>query len=618
MCGIFGDIDLERGVDSDWLRACSRLLEHRGPDSRGFWKSGCGRAGLGHTRLAIVDLTVGSNQPMVSAEGCVIVFNGEIYNHQELRKQLILLGHQFRTSGDTEVALRAYVEWGYDCVNRFNGMFSLAIFDERKNVHGSPILFFARDRVGEKPFYYSSSEKSFRFASEVKGFGTGKKISTLALNYYLRLGYVPADHCLFDGVKKLKPAHCGIYSFEYKNTRIWRYWDVPIQEVDQSWSIQDAKEEIKELLLDAVKLRLQADVPFGVLLSGGLDSTLIAAAAAKVSNGAVKTFTVALPGERIDEGVRAKEISGLLGTEHTELRMDGSDLTLLDEISDWIDEPIADSSLLPCAALFKATSQKVKMALGGDGGDELFGGYDDYKVSIRESEQFGLIPKKAYRLAAIAAERLPSGIRGRNKVVSLQAGPLEQMLWSTPYFDQYSRRRLLEDASRYEIAESWLEPELTLKRLYMSGAGPIDKMTRTHFGGSLVDDYLVKIDRTSMMSGIEIRCPFLDSRLIEICFGKIRDEWKVRDGESRRLQRMILGDWLPSLSLNTKKQGFSIPVNDWLRKESETDLMKRLDGLPKQINMDEVVSIVRGHKNGRANGGRLFALLMLAKSSRNA
>jgi len=617
MCGIYGIYAAHGRITESDLIACRDRLLHRGPDDAGVWKSQDGRIGFAQRRLSVVDLSSRGHQPMRSADGrFVIVFNGEIYNYQTIKQSLTATGICFKSDSDTEVLLAAYIAWGDTCLSRLNGMFAFAIFD-----HGTasvpPTLFFARDRAGEKPFYYTYSTESFRFASEIKGLDHSGRINLQALNHYLSLGYVPGDMCLFDGVHKLPPAHYGRLNMTTGEFSIQRYWALPVNQPNLNVDGDELAIEAGLLIEDSVRLRLVADVPVGVLLSGGLDSSLVVAAAARVSSVPVETFTIALPGSSLNEAHHAQKVASYFGTRHHVLPLDRPSLHLLDGLAPFIDEPIADSSILPAWLVFGLAHKEVTVALGGDGGDELFGGYSDYTTSIADAQRWDTIPLQVMRAVAGAASLLPAGVRGRNRIVSLRGGALQQLIWGRPYFDSRLRRRILSADAVFELSHSLEAPEHFLLHLFHQGTDPLDSMTRTHFGSVLPDDFLVKVDRTSMMHSLEVRAPFLDHRLIEFAFGQVPSHWKVKDGESRRLERLLANQWLPADLDSKRKQGFSIPINEWLRNEGEAGLMNRMVGLPDVINLDEVRSIVRSHIGGRANGGRLFALLMLSIAMKN-
>lgn len=616
MCGLLGFVGFEGRRPGGFRRLLGRLA-HRGPDDSGFFESDDGRVALGHARLSIIDLSALGHQPMASQDGrYVIVFNGEIYNHRELRGDLEAQGLRFVGNSDTEVLLSAYRVWGESCLARLNGMYAFAIYD-KGSAHHPPRLFMARDRAGEKPFYYSKGKDSFAFASELKALDHSGQINPEALNYYLSLGYVPADLCLFEGVHKLPPAHCAYLDLSTGALEIRSYWSLPLHQARPDARGSDLLHEVSALIEDSVRLRMVADVPVGVLLSGGLDSSLIAAAAARVSSRPVQTFTIALPGSPLDEAHHAQKVADHLGTEHHVLSLGEPSLDLLDQLGGLIDEPIADSSILPAWLVFGLARQKVTVALGGDGGDELFGGYTDYPTSLRDQSNWGWVSGGVLALIAGLAAQLPAGVRGRNRLASLRGGPLQQMIWGRPYFDAVLRKRLLRPEAWEALRGAQGAPEQFLLSLFRTGTTEMDRMTRTHFGSILPDDFLVKVDRASMAHSLEVRSPMLDHRLIEFCFSQVPDSWKVKDGQSRRLQRLLAANWLPPDLDTRRKQGFSIPINEWLRAEGEGRLMERMQSLPDMIDLGQVKGLVRGQMAGRTNGGRLFALIMLAMAMRN-
>lgn len=618
MCGILGITQANKQIDLSRFSYLLNKLNHRGPDHQGQMISKCKRVAFGHTRLSIIDLSDNANQPFTLEDGnFAITFNGEIYNYQEIRRELTDDGYYFRTNSDTEVILASYMKWGEGCVLKFNGMFSFAIYDSGATKGVGASIFLARDRAGEKPFYYLCSDEGIIFASELKALPNSHKIDLNSLNHYLALGYIPHDLSLYDGIKKLPPAHVARYEIDSGILEIKPYWFLPTYNPDRVSNIEELAENVSELIEDSVRLRLQADVSVGVLLSGGLDSSLIAAAAARVSNGPIDAFTISVAGSSLDEANHSKKIAKYFGMHHHILELNKPSLDLLDNFSPFVDEPIADSSILPAWLVFGFARTRVKVALGGDGGDELFGGYSDYTTSISDASRLRVFPKNLLSIIANAAAYLPAGVRGRNRISSLKKGAYQQLIWGSPYFDVALRKRILSKRALEDIYEDIGNPEKFLLSLFISGSNPIDQMTRAHFGSILPDDFLFKIDRTSMAYGLEVRTPFLDHRLIEFAFSKIPAEWKCRPGQSRPLQRLIANKILPSEFDGNRKQGFSIPINEWLRADGEVGLLKRLEGLPDQISMDQVRSLVRGHMHGRANGGRIFALLMLAISVRN-
>ena len=611
MCGIYGLLD-PKGTSGESVGAARDRLAHRGPDDAGLWMSPDGRVALAHRRLSILELSSLGHQPMQSECGrYVIVFNGEIYNYVELRDELLRAGERFRGGSDTEVILAAYRRWGADSIARFNGMFAFAIYDQGTSTDPKR-LFIARDRAGKKPFYYSCAGGRFEFASELKAMVSGTGLSLRALNFYLALGYVPDEYCIRSGVFKLPPAHAGYLDVDSSKLATWRYWTLPENSAAGEGDGELLADRAGELLLDSVRIRLRSDVPVGVFLSGGLDSSLVAAAAQRVSGAGISTFTVAFPGTSHDESRYADVVARFLGSDHHTLEIPAPSFDTLDELASKLDEPLADSSLIPSYLVSKLTRAHVKVVLGGDGGDELFGGYADYRTALADAARLGWVPDGLLRGLGRLAGLLPAGVRGRNRLYALQGGPFQSLIWGTPYFDINLRRRILSRDACAALNEGLDEPERWLLSLFRTGGDPVDAMTRTHFGSILPDDFLVKVDRASMAVGLELRSPFLDTRLVEFAFRSIPGHWKVQGGDSRRLERILARRWLPSnLDLN-RKQGFSIPLNEWLRTTGCRPVEAVRGHLPPAINQEEVSRLITGHRAGRANGGRLYALQMLA------
>jgi len=617
MCGIAGRAQLNCQIDEGAFLNLRDRLSHRGPDDAGLWMSSNAQVALGHRRLAIIDLSTAGRQPMLSEDGrYVIVFNGEVYNFRTLRNELQQLGFRFRSDSDTEVILIAYQAWGESCLNRFNGMFAFVIYDHG-NQNNPPSLFFARDRAGKKPFYYFYDHKNFEFASELKAISHIGDVSLIALNYYLALGYIPGENCFVEGVKKLPPAHAGRLNLNTFDLNIWRYWQLPVNQPDPNMSGEQLADEAEALLNEAVALRMVSDVPLGVLLSGGLDSSLIAAIAARQSPLPIKTFTLSLPGSKLDEASYAKCVADYLSTDHHVLELSMPSLDNLEEIAPFIDEPLADSSLIPSYLISKLTRQHVTVVLGGDGGDELFGGYSEYLLALTLQQRLGYIPYLLLNGVSQLIGLLPAGVKGRNFLTSLRGGALQQQIWGTPYFDVALRKRIIHQDYVSHLGDQLKEPELRLLNLFNTGKDAVDCMTRSHFGSILPDDFLMKVDRASMANSLEARTPFLDYRLVEFAFSKIPSNWKVQGAETRRVER-ILGQRLLPPQLDTRrKQGFSIPLDDWMRADKCSMVRNYASYLPDCISRDEIKRLIIGLQQGRANGARLYALLMLGIAMKN-
>jgi len=618
MCGIYGTSSINSVLlPPASLEVIRDKLKHRGPDDVGLWTSADRRVVFGHRRLAVIDLSPLGHQPMVSEGGrYVIVFNGEIYNYRQLKVELQQMGFHFCTDSDTEVILIAYQAWGDACIDRFNGMFAFVIYD-----HGDegtePSLFFARDRAGKKPFYYFFDGENFEFASELKAISHKGDVSLAALNYYLALGYIPGEHCFVEGVKKLPPAHAGRLTLNTFQLNIWRYWQLPVNQACVDASGEALADEVEMLLNDAVSLRMVSDVPLGVLLSGGLDSSLIATIAARQSSSPIKTFTLSLPGSKLDEASYAQCVANHLSTDHHVLELATPSLSDLEAIAPLIDEPLADSSLIPSYLISKLTRQHVKVVLGGDGGDELFGGYSDYSIALKSQQYFGWVPRRLLAWISYVASLLPAGVKGRNRLASLRGGALEQQVWGSPYFDVALRKRIFNQDQVQQLGEQLEAPEQMLLGLFNQGTDAVDCMTRAHFGSILPDDFLMKVDRASMAVSLEARTPFLDYRLVEFAFSKIPSIWKVQGGEMRRIEQ-ILGSRLLPPQLDTKrKQGFSIPLDDWMRADKCKMVRNYIQYLPDCINRNEIEKLIDGLFRGRANGARLYALLVLGIAMKN-
>lgn len=617
MCGIIGSTNYNGAVDRDALIRRRDRLGHRGPDDAGLWLSRDNRVALGHRRLAVIDLSPAGHQPMLSEDGrYAIVFNGEIYNFRTLRNELQQQGCRFHSDSDTEVILTAYCAWGESCLSRFNGMFAFVIYD-CGDQNNPPSLFFARDRAGKKPFYYFYDNQNFEFASELKAISHAGGVSLVALNYYLALGYIPGEHCFIEGVKKLPPAHAGRLNLSTFDLNTWRYWQLPPNRPSQNANGEMLADEVEALLNDAVALRMISDVPLGVLLSGGLDSSLIAAIAAKQSPSPIKTFTLSLPGNKLDEASYAQCVADYLSTDHHVLELTAPSLADLETIAPFIDEPLADSSLIPSYLISRLTRQHVTVVLGGDGGDELFGGYYHYPLALASQRQLGWVPQPLLNGISQLAGLLPAGIKGRNRLASLRGGPLEQQIWGSPYFDITLRRRILNQDHVRQLESQLEHPELMLLNLFDTGKDAMDCMTRADFGCILPDDFMMKVDRASMANSLEARTPFLDYRLVEFAFSKIPSNWKVQDRETRRVQKILAKRLLPSQLDTHRKQGFSIPLDDWLKADNCQLLRSYLPYLPDCINRDEIERLITGLFSGRANGARLYALLVLGIAMKN-
>ncbi|HEX9983063.1 MAG TPA: asparagine synthase (glutamine-hydrolyzing) [Thermoanaerobaculia bacterium] len=601
MCGISGIASAD--VDALVLERMSAALQHRGPDSHGA--AMLAHAGFAHARLAIIDLSPGGHQPMSDRQGEIhVTYNGEIYNFVELREELRGRGHEFRSSSDTEVLIAAYREWGRECLRRLNGMFAFALFDSRDGT-----LLLARDRAGEKPLFWWHTPGKLVFGSELKALAVDpafpRTISLPALDSFLAYGYTVGTQSIFEGVRKLAPAHALLYDTRRDTVDTWAYWDLPAAAPDDATD-DELLDELERLLADSVRRQLvAADVPVGVLLSGGIDSSLITALASRASSKPVKTFTVNFPGHgRFDEGPRARIVARHFGTDHTDLLAESASLDVLPLLARQFDDPIADHAMIPTYLVSAMIREHAKVALTGDGGDELFGGYPHYAMLARQERVSRLLPRFVRRRIAHAADRyLPVGVRGRNHITALAGDDGHGIAHVNLYFDAATRVRLVPAlAARHGSSPEQL-------RLAAAGSGTLlRRAQQADFRTTLPDGYLVKVDRASMLRSLETRAPFLDQRIIEFAFGRVPDRLKVRGSEMKVLPRRLAKKLLPPELDMRGKQGFTMPLAAWFEHGWGAMIEEVLqDSL---FDRTFVAELLEGQRRGRNNTGRLFALMI--------
>ncbi|MBU1109686.1 MAG: asparagine synthase (glutamine-hydrolyzing) [Candidatus Riflebacteria bacterium] len=605
MCGIFGLASVTPLEDQQILLQQRDTLAHRGPDAAGSWLSADRQVFLGHRRLAILDLSELASQPMLDqSKNFVIIFNGEIYNYKELRQELIALGSQFRSQSDTEVVLQAYRHWGADCVGRFNGMFALAIYDMARHE-----IFLARDRAGEKPLFYSNIAGGFSFASELKALmlqpGFVRDIDPQALDCYLTFGFVPGDMCILKSARKLPAAHAMLYRRSDGICRVWRYWSPPDAIVADSVDEEALMHEFEQILQDSVKKQLVADVPVGILLSGGLDSSLVTAMAVRNSS-RVKTFNVRFPGyAAYDETKHARLVAEYFGTEHIELEAGDTTPDLLPILAAQYDEPVSDSSMIPTFLVCQMVRQHCTVALGGDGGDELFGGYPAYCNFSRMQELIGWVPSSIRRLFSNFCEKfLPVGLKGRQWFMAADTDFAREVPKALLQFEPAARNRLL-SASNFHAGSA----ERIWRERTVHNDDLIERYTRTDFSNYMAEDILVKVDRASMLNSIELRAPFLDYRMIEFAYGKLPSSLKANSQQKKIFLKRVAKRLLPEKLDIQRKQGFSIPLQQWLQKPewntAITDVLLASDCI---FNRSEIKKLLRGPYPGIANGERLLAM----------
>lgn len=604
MCGIAGVLSFDGQVCRERLLNMNNSLRHRGPDDSGVWISSTGSVGLAHVRLSIIDLSPMGRQPMTDSDGQLqIVFNGEIYNHQEIRSQLKSKNYCFRSATDTEVILAAYREWGFDCLSQLNGMFAFALYDDSKDQ-----LFLARDRAGEKPLYFWQQKDSFAFASELQALfidsSVDRRIDAEALNSYLAYGYVMGAKCILKGPEKLPPGSAMTIDVKSGQRKGWQYWEIPT--ASDSASEEDLIEEAKQLMLDSTRLRLIADVPVGVMLSGGTDSSLIAAVAAAVSPTRLNTFTVTFPGHSIDESKYARLVAQHLGTKHHELEAKSASMDTLLYLARRSGEPLADPSMIPVYELSRLIREHVTVALAGDGGDELFGGYPHYSWLQRIDALRRSVPASGRKLVGNIGRSLPLGTRGRQHLIGLEGDTDKSVASINQLFDIDARRELLQSA------EVTTAPERRKRELSVSEGSALRKASLVDFRTFLVDDILTKTDRASMLNSLEVRVPFLDHRLIEFAFAKLPDGLKATKEERKILLRKVAFPYLPKQLDLKRKQGFFLPLSAWFKADWGNFVREvLLDRGQDFFNRKLVERLIDGQRYGLSNGNRLYALTMI-------
>jgi asparagine synthase (glutamine-hydrolysing) len=613
MCGIVG-IGSRAPVEvSSLLEAMRDTMCHRGPDDAGVWWSPDRRIGLGHRRLAVIDLSPAAHQPMVDPDShTCVTFNGEIYNYRELRREL----NCFRSSSDTEVILHAYLRWGDECLAHLRGMFAFALWDPRHRR-----LLLARDRCGEKPLFYRLDPwggGTIQFASELKALMADPTVPRVldlaALEHYLAYGFVPGSLCILAGMHKLPPAHALSWSLDSGAVSRWRYWEPTIapREARDTRTTDDLAEELHRLLSDSVGGQVVADVPVGVLLSGGLDSSLITAAAAGRTNGAarLRTFTVTFRGHgRFDESRHARLVAEHFGTEHRELEAAEIRPELLPLLARQFDEPMGDSSMLPTFLLSALVRRHATVALGGDGGDELFGGYRYYSWIPRVERMRALLPVHLRRAVAAAGRALPLGTRGRNPLVGFDGDTNRAIAHIDLHFGAEARAALLRPL---RLAGRRLDsgPELCKAAACPPALSPVRRAMVGDFRRYLPDDVLVKVDRASMLASLEVRAPFLDHRIVEFALGA-PDAALTKASRRKILLQRLARRVLPSAFEAGRKQGFSVPLASWLAgawgryvREVLADADQRL------FDRDILRRLLDGQRQGRDNAKRLFAVTL--------
>jgi len=621
MCGIVGILNLSGApVDEDTVRKMCAVLVHRGPDDEGVYIAD--GIGLGHRRLSIIDLVSG-HQPLSNRDKTIwITYNGEIYNYVELREQLIGFGHQFVTESDTEVIVHAYEQFGEECPKYLRGMFAFAIWDSRRQR-----FFLARDRIGKKPLFYHHGRGIFAFASEIKALllhpSIPCEISISTIPHYFTFGYAPSPDTFYRGIFELPPAHVLTVDVSGRMD-LKRYWELDFTKPPgKEPPVEEAAARIRDLLTEAVRKRLVADVPLGVFLSGGIDSSIVVGLMSRLKQKPVKTFSIGFTGDKtFDETSYARLVANHFKTDHTEFIVEPKAIDLIEPLVWHHDGPFGDSSAIPTYIVAQLTREHVTVALNGDGGDELFAGYLRF-------------------YATILAERIPGLLlRLGGKVLSVFSEPASYHHWlrraqtflrfaSYPFFDRYSHwTSLFNDDLSLLLRPETFCPLPSMAMSYPSEVmdrtvsfTPLSKLLYVNVRTYLYQDLLVKMDRTAMAHGLEARSPFLDQDLMEY-LATLPDHMKIRRGVTKYILRRAFSELIPSRILTRGKRGFGVPLGAWFREELRDYVYDLLlasgSKLKDYLNHEFIRQIVQEHMQGkRDHGQRLWAILTFEVWLRN-
>lgn len=616
MCGICGQISYSKEIDKQRVEAMNRSLFHRGPDADGFYysKPGCLPAvGLGHRRLSIIDLSPRGDQPMSNEDESIwVIFNGEIYNFRALREELKHKGHIFKSQTDTEVIIHLYEDLGVQCLNSLRGMFSFAIWDEEKNR-----LFIARDRVGKKPLYYAETSDGLSFASEINPLygikGMDNDLDYTAIDYFLTYSYIPCPLSIVKGIRKLPPAHYLL--LENRKVSIQRYWELSYLP-KHDYTFEEAVDVLIEKLEEAVRIRLYSDVPLGCFLSGGVDSSIIVAMMAKLSDMPVRTFTIGFRNEEYDETEFARIVSNRYNTEHIEFVVEPAAIDVLPNIITHYGEPFGDSSALPTWYLSQLTGEHVKVVLNGDGGDELFCGYNWYDTGFKLAQLNRLFPplvsgwlfhlldhdsrfkpvRKIRRLFELLKKTGASRFADLRSQIS---SSFKQSLYSDMFLEG-----LMHDTDA--IVERFYEKVPFLDEF--------DRMAYVDAMTYLPEEILVKVDRATMAHSIEGRSPFLDHQFMEFS-ARLPSAFRYRKGEKKFILKEATKRLFPDGFFDRPKSGFSVPIDEWFRGDLASYAFENItDGVLADIgilNEGAVLDLLERNNTGRENHGTIIWRLLV-------
>ncbi len=572
MCGIAGFIDFKKTSTEEVLKKMTRTMDHRGPDGEGYFfkQQPQYTIGFGHKRLSIIDLSVGGTQPMHYNEYSILL-NGEVYNYAEIKKQLQELGHQFVSTSDTEVVLHAYIQWGENCLQYFVGMFAIVIYNA--NTHQ---IFCARDRAGVKPFYYYWHEGLFLFTSELKAFHQHpqfiKKINTAAVASFLQYGYVPAPFCIFEHTHKLQQGYVMQIDLIKQKIESKQYWSIEQQYNKPKIEIDfvEAKQETEKILAKAFAYRMVADVPVGVFLSGGYDSTSVATLLQANSTQKLKTFTIGVGDEKLNEAPYAKEIAQKLGTDHTEYYCTEQDaLELIEHLPFYYDEPFGDSSAIPTMLVSKLARKNVTVALSADAGDEIFAGYNRYDYVNRYINKIQKVPSPIRSLGAIGMDILPLHLLSKDPLIAYRYRKIREIIKNPDVQNlmQVLTSEYYNDEVKKVLVHNYTPLQTLHSNTHINASNDdITKMMAIDYQTYLPDDILQKVDRATMSVSLEGREPFLDQHVIEWA-AQLPIHYKYNNGTKKYILKEIVHDYIPKEMMDRPKMGFAIPIAKWLRED---------------------------------------------------
>ena len=618
MCGIAGFIDFNKKSDLGHLKKMTDAIVYRGPDDSGheLFDEGHASIGFGFRRLSIIDLSPLGHQPMQFVEaGLTIIFNGEVYNFGELRKELEKLGYAFKSGSDTEVILKSYAQWGSSCVQRFIGMFAIAIYDK----NNGKVVFF-RDRAGVKPLFWYFKDGLLLFGSELKSFhqhqGFQKNINFSALSLYFQRGYISAPYSIFQNTRKLMPGHFLEVSLDSRQITETKYWDVAdcYNQPKLNIGYGEAKAEVERLMLSAFQYRMIADVPVGVFLSGGYDSTAVTALLQANSAKKIKTFTIGFEDPGFNEAPHALEVAEYLGTEHYEHTCTYKDaLDIVPQWADIYDEPFGDISGIPTTLVSRIARQQVTVALSADGGDEIFAGYPKYFNAAKRLAQLDKVPGF---LQTALAKTIPLKVNGDIAVQDKRSKLKDYFSAkdSVRKFDIISQAMTFHETRQLFIGDiQYLPTPFDEGNLLNSTNHLLSKFQATEYKTYMADDILQKVDRATMSISLEGREPFLDQRLIEFV-ARLPTDFKYRNGQGKYILKDIVHKYVPKQLMERPKMGFGVPLEKWLRAELKDMLLDNLnDGLVSRqgvFDQKQVQNMKTGFLSGKIIESERLARLL--------